>query len=124
MHTVKVKGHFSSAHNLRGYTGKCEALHGHNWHVELGVSSEDLDSMGMVADFTQLKDALNRVLALLDHRYLNEMEYFKMINPTSENIARYIYERVDEILVKLDIGFVTVWETDNASATYSKWKKP
>lgn len=120
MYTAKVKGHFSSAHNLRGYTGKCEELHGHNWNVELMVSSEDLDSMGMVVDFTDLKDALNRVLVLLDHKYLNEVEYFKEVNPTSENIARYIYEKVDEMLLKLNVSSVTVWETDNASATYSR----
>jgi 6-pyruvoyltetrahydropterin/6-carboxytetrahydropterin synthase len=120
MYTLKVKGHFSSAHNLRGYTGKCEELHGHNWHVELMVSSGDLDGLGMVADFTELKDALNRVLALLDHRYLNEMDSFKEVNPTSENLARYIYEKVDGMLPKLNVSSVTVWETDSASATYSK----
>ncbi len=120
MYTVKVKLRFSSAHNLRGYKGKCEALHGHNWHVELSASSEDLDKTGMVADFTELKGILKGILERLDHKYLNELDDFKEINPTSENIARFIYERAAEKLSGINIKEVTVWETDSSAATYSK----
>jgi 6-pyruvoyltetrahydropterin/6-carboxytetrahydropterin synthase len=120
MYRIKVQSRFSSAHNLREYKGKCEELHGHNWHVEAMASSEDLDKAGMVLDFKELKHALNEVLAELDHKYLNEIDYFKEVNPTSENIARYIYDNISRKRPDLKIKEVTVWETDTSSATYSE----
>jgi 6-pyruvoyltetrahydropterin/6-carboxytetrahydropterin synthase len=116
MYRVKVEGHFSSAHNLRAYKGKCEALHGHNWKVEITVASETLDKTGMVADFTVLKSHLKKVTEELDHTYLNNIAYFKKANPTSENIARYIYDRLKSRITGLES--VTVWESQNSSATY------
>ena len=116
MYTVKVESNFSSAHNLRGYKGKCEDLHGHNWRVELAVAGAKLDKIGMVADFKHLKEALNKVLEGLDHKYLNNLAYFKKVNPTSENIARYIYDSIKCHVSS--IKSVTVWESDNSSATY------
>ncbi len=116
MYKVKVKGNFSSAHNLRGYKGKCEQLHGHNWEVEIVASKRELDKIGMVIDFKLLKNKLNALLEKLDHKYLNDIAYFKKENPTSENIAKYIFE-----ILKLqipDIKSVTVWESSNSSATY------
>ena len=90
MFEVMVLGEFSSAHNLRGYKGKCEDLHGHNWKVELIAQNNALDATGMVVDFRELKAKLNNVLEELDHKYLNDIDYFKKVNPTSENIAKYI----------------------------------
>jgi 6-pyruvoyltetrahydropterin/6-carboxytetrahydropterin synthase len=119
MFTIKITSSFSSAHNLRGYKGKCEDLHGHNWRVDVSAVSEELDDIGMVADFKVLKEGLKTVLADLDHKYLNDLDYFKNFNPTSENIARYIYERLTEKKPDLRFREVTVWETDTASATYS-----
>jgi len=78
MFKIKVKSQFSSAHNLRGYKGKCEALHGHNWRVEIIVARDNLDKTGMVMDFTALKKKLNIVLEKLDHKYLNDIPYFRM----------------------------------------------
>jgi len=118
MYTVKVTSRFSSAHNLRGYKGKCEELHGHNWLVEAAASRGDLDDMGMVTDFKELKAILEEILAELDHKHLNEVEYFKEVNPTSENIAKFIYDNL--IGKRPDISYVTVWETETSSATYSK----
>ncbi|MBU0682698.1 MAG: 6-carboxytetrahydropterin synthase QueD [Candidatus Omnitrophota bacterium] len=118
MYEVKVKSKFSSAHNLRQYKGKCEELHGHNWHVELVLFAEALNSAGMVLDFKDLKNLLNEVLAELDHKHLNELEWFKTVNPTSENIARYIYEKILSTNPELRIKKVTVWETDSSAATY------
>lgn len=116
MYVIKVESDFSSAHNLRGYKGKCESLHGHNWKVEVSVSRGQLDKAGMVLDFQLLKQRLHDVLKKLDHGYLNKLPYFKKVNPTSENIARYIY---DNLRLKVsDIHAVTVWESDNSSATY------
>ena len=120
MYKVRVTSQFSSAHNLRGYKGKCEDLHGHNWHVEAVASSGELDGVGMVVDFKELKSALKEVTAELDHKHLNEVEYFKEVNPTSENIARYILEKLSGRIPQVDISEVTVYETDTSSATYTK----
>ncbi len=116
MYTIKVEAGFSSAHNLRGYKGKCEQLHGHNWKVEVVVKKDKLDKLGMVADFRFVKDKLNAVLEGLDHKYLNDIAYFKKVNPTSENIAKYIYDCFKSRVPGL--RSVTVWESDNSSATY------
>ncbi len=116
MYSVKVEAYFSAAHNLRHYRGKCESLHGHNWKVEAAVFKNKLDKAGMAMDFKVLKMELKKVLENLDHSYLNKNAYFKKSNPTSENIARYIYD-ILKTRIK-DIATVTVWESDNSCATY------
>jgi len=118
MYSIKVEGHFSSAHNLRGYQGKCEELHGHNWKIEATVSAQKLGKAGMVLDFKVLKKELNAVLERMDHKYLNGLPYFKKVNPTSENIARYIYDSLRPRVKGLSC--VTVWENDTSSAVYGK----
>jgi 6-pyruvoyltetrahydropterin/6-carboxytetrahydropterin synthase len=117
---IKIICYFSAAHSLRGYKGKCEELHGHNWKVEVLVSSPKLNSLGMVLDFKELKEKLNKVLSLLDHRYLNEIDFFKKFNPTSENIARYIFENLKKNNLNVKLEAVTVCESEDASATYKK----
>jgi len=116
MYNIKVEGNFSSAHNLRGYKGRCEDLHGHNWKVEVLVSCRDLDKLGMVMDFRVVKDKLNLILDKMDHAYLNNIAYFKKVNPTSENIAKYIFDSMKAKIPK--VTSVTVWESDNSCATY------
>lgn len=116
MYTIKVKAVFSSAHNLREYQGKCEQLHGHNWEVEAVISKGSLNKTGMVEDFRIVKEKLNAILEDLDHKYLNEIPYFKTVNPTSENIAKYIYDKLKDQFP--GINSVTVWESGNSSATY------
>lgn len=118
MYNIKVQLSFSSAHRLRGYKGKCEELHGHNWLVEAVVSSEELDKIGMVLDFKFLKNQLNKVLEKLDHKYLNNLVYFRKINPTSENIARFIYDSLKPKVKNLKS--VTVWENSSSCATYEE----
>ncbi|MDD5568620.1 MAG: 6-carboxytetrahydropterin synthase QueD [Candidatus Omnitrophica bacterium] len=116
MFKLRIEGNFSSAHNLRGYKGKCEDLHGHNWKVEVVVTSDKLDKIGMVVDFKFLRKKLYSILEELDHKYLNDLQFFKKVNPTSENIAKYLYD-----LLKSEVSnlySVTVWESDTASATY------
>lgn len=120
MYSVKVELSFSSAHNLRGYKGKCEELHGHNWKVELVAKAAALDKTGMVMDFKLLKAALAKVLEPLDHKYLNHLPYFKKVNPTSENIAKYLYRQLKPVLPRL--FSLTVWESENSAATYSEDK--
>ncbi|MDD3274794.1 MAG: 6-carboxytetrahydropterin synthase QueD [Candidatus Omnitrophica bacterium] len=118
MYSLKVQGSFSSAHNLRGYKGKCEDLHGHNWVVEITVESGKLDKIGMVLDFKFLKKELGACLEKMDHKYLNRLEYFKKVNPTSENIACYIYRRLRTRIPGLKR--VTVWENASSSAAYEE----
>ncbi len=120
MFTIKITSQFNSAHNLRGYKGKCEELHGHNWKVEVRASSKELDNLGMVIDFKELKSLLMEILDGLDHKYLNNIEYFKNVNPTSENIAKFVYDKIVVAKPGVNILDVTVWETDTSSATYSK----
>jgi len=118
MFELTVESHFSSAHRLLNYEGKCENVHGHNWRVEITVAGENLDKSGMLIDFKILKSILNDVVEELDHKNLNDLEAFKDISPSSENIARYIYEELREKLPLLKQ--VSVWETEKAKATYTQ----
>ncbi len=118
MYSIKVEAQFSAAHNLRGYKGKCEELHGHNWKIEAVLARETLDNTGMVADFKYLKGKLNKAIEKLDHAYLNKIAYFKKVNPTSENIAAYIYRSLKSQLA--DLKSITVWENTTSSATYEQ----
>ena len=118
MYSLRVEATFSSAHNLRGYKGKCEDLHGHNWRVELVVKSEKLNNIGIVVDFKDLKKKLKASLEEMDHKYLNKISYFKKVNPTSENIAKYIYKKLIRQVPLLES--VTVWENSTSCATYEE----
>jgi len=118
MYSVKVELSFSAAHNLREYKGKCESLHGHNWKIEVLACAGQLDKAGMLLDFKHLRSQLSEVLAELDHTYLNELEYFKQVNPTSENLAKYIYDRLKKNVTELKA--VTVWENSTSCATYEE----
>ncbi len=119
MYKVRIESHFSSAHNLREYQGECEKLHGHNWKVEAYLKSEKLNNLGMVEDFKIFRKHLNAIMDELDHEYINELEYFKTINPTSENIAQYIYDKLANHYNDM-VDKVIVWETDTSAAEYSK----
>lgn len=118
MYRVKIKKDFSSAHNLRGYQGNCENLHGHNWKVEATLCGTELDNIGMLVDFRVFKKALKEIMDDLDHKYLNEHPAFTVINPTSENIARYIFEELEKTFHAM-VENVNVYENDDACASYS-----
>ena len=122
MFEILVKSQFNSAHQLRGYHGKCEELHGHNWLVEVRVRGEKLNETGLLVDFIVVKKHLRKVLETLDHKYINDLPAFKTINPTSENMARYIYEQLKSLLAEehAQPASVSVWETDTSCATYSE----
>lgn len=124
MYRLIVKSKFSSAHKLREYKGKCEDLHGHNWNVEAMICADKLDNTGLVVDFKILKEKLNKVLDMLDHKYLNELDYFSAeggnINPSSENIAKYIYDNFKKELSGCKLQEIRVWETDTSCAVYSE----
>ena len=116
MYTVTVRQEFNAAHKLRDYQGKCEALHGHNWIVEISLKSQKLDKNGMVMDFSHLKEELAKLLESLDHKLLNEIEPFINLNPTSENIAKHIFDNLKSKYSNL--SKVTVWETSTSCASY------
>jgi len=120
VYDLMIESQFSSAHQLRGYKGKCENLHGHNWRVQVTVSSDKLDDIGIVIDFHELKEITSEVISSLDHSFLNEVFPFTEINPSSENIAKWIYESIKKKLDQdqCNISSVTVWENETASATY------
>lgn len=120
MFEVSVRTSFSGAHHLKGYRGKCEAIHGHNWDVEAVILSEGLNSEGLSVDFKILKKKLSGVLAALDHRDLNKVEFFRENNPSAENIARYIYVNFKKTLKGRGISLrrVNVWETKDSCAAY------
>ncbi len=120
MYELKVVTRFAAAHQLRMVTEKCENLHGHNWNIEVFVAGPELNSAGVLVDFGEIKKHLGAVIDSLDHKFLNELDFFKETNPSSENIARFIALRMQE---KLDtpsvyVSRVAVWESDDACATY------
>ena len=119
MYELRVESGFSAAHSLRGYGGNCERLHGHNWQVEVRLSADRLDPLGLAVDFRQMKRLLEEVLAALDHRYLNELEPFRTENPSTERLAQYIYERLAAKLpATVRLTEVTAWESEDCAATY------
>ena len=120
MYKVKVISNFSAAHFLRGYKGKCESVHGHNWEIEVIAANTKLDHLGMVIDFSLLKKITNNVLNELDHHNLNDLEYFTKHNPSSEEIAKYIFDKIKQQISSNNctLDEVRVWETDNSCAIY------
>ncbi|MDR1577995.1 MAG: 6-carboxytetrahydropterin synthase QueD [Deltaproteobacteria bacterium] len=123
MFELKVTNRFAAAHNLREFHGRCENLHGHNWFVEVRARAQELDKIGLVMDFGILKTLLGEVLDLLDHKYLNELEYFQVDNVSSENIARFIFQRVSQRVTEVSEGRVKIysvsaWENESSCATY------
>ena len=122
MYEVSVEETFAAAHNLRNYKGKCENLHGHNYKVRVVVAGKELDSVGLVFDFVQLKQVIQGVIRSLDHKYLNELPPFDKLNPSAENLARHIYDEATRQLPQAPngagIASITVWETETTAATY------
>ncbi len=122
MYEIKIIRFFSAAHFLKDYHGKCEALHGHNWKVEVMVRREDLGEGNMALDFSQLKQATDEVLQTLDHKNLNDLPPFLDQNPSSEAIARYIFESLEKVLEKEPVSVyrVNAWESRDSCAGYMK----
>jgi 6-pyruvoyltetrahydropterin/6-carboxytetrahydropterin synthase len=118
---VMIERNFSSAHQLRGYKGKCENLHGHNYKIEIYARGRELDNIGLLVDFGELKMAADEVVQYLDHRNINELPPFDVeLNPSAENLARYIWERVSRRVgdERVEVYKVRCFETPTSVATY------
>jgi 6-pyruvoyltetrahydropterin/6-carboxytetrahydropterin synthase len=117
---IHVKADFSAAHCLRGYEGNCERVHGHNWTVEIFVRCLRLNEIGIGIDFRDVKKSLGRVVEKLDHHHLNDLNVFKELNPTSENVARFIYRELGTLLNSgaVKVSKVKVSETPGAGVYY------
>jgi 6-pyruvoyltetrahydropterin/6-carboxytetrahydropterin synthase len=122
MFEVSVEETFAAGHALRGYKGKCENIHGHNYRVRVTLTGGSLDQVGLLYDFVNLKQAIGGVIRSLDHKFLNEFPPFDVLNPSAENIAKYFYEQAAKQLPQAANGArlasVTVWESDTTFATY------
>jgi len=121
MYELSINDHFSAAHNLRNYKGNCEQLHGHNYKVQAIIKTDELNSIGLAIDFKEFSKLLKEVLSLLDHQYLNDLEYFKEQNPSTENIARFIYYGFKDKLKghdKVQLTKIICWEEPYSSAAY------
>lgn len=121
MFEVEVEHTFAAGHALRNYHGKCENVHGHNYRVKVTVRGEKLDKTGMLADFVELKRLLRAISEPLDHVFLNDIPPFDKVNPSAENMAVYICEKMQQGISQenpVEVAEVKVWETDIQAATY------
>ena len=119
MYELMIKGHFDAAHALHGYPGECCKLHGHTWDIEVLVAGTELDEVGIVYDFKTLKDDLAAVLEPLDHAYLNDVPPFDAMNPTAENLSKYIFDELaGRVGAAVRVVEVSVWESPVARLTY------
>lgn len=122
MYGISVKTHFSGAHHLRGYDGACSKLHGHNWEVEVFLSGPKTNKTGMLADFNEVKSAVGRVLDNLDHEDLNSLQMFADANPTSENVAKYLYHELSAVLNGPQYTVCRVWISETPGTAASYWE--
>lgn len=125
MFEVTVEETFAAGHALRGYKGKCENPHGHNYRVRVVLRGPELDSIGLLCDFKDVKQIIHCTMDRLDHQYMNDIPPFDVLNPSAENLARYFYEESERHLAGMNcngvrVKAVTVWETDTTTATYTK----
>ena len=120
MYEVTIIKSFSAAHLLSEIGGKCEELHGHNFKVEVTVGSPELNSEGILIDFRLLKKWLKEILDQMDHQHLNDLPFFKDKNPSSENIACFLYREMQSKVADSGIKMlhVKVWESESAAVTY------
>jgi len=128
MYILTIEDYISAAHQLKGYKGKCENIHGHNWKVEISVYGQKLNDIGILIDFHDLKDMLKEVLQQFDHKNLNDIQEFAKQNPSSELLSKIIYEKIDKMLkqyshtnkTNINVLSVTVWESATCRSTYQK----
>jgi 6-pyruvoyltetrahydropterin/6-carboxytetrahydropterin synthase len=121
MFEVTIEETFAAGHALRNYRGKCENVHGHNYRCQVTLQGATLDEIGLLVDFVELKRVVHSVLDRMDHQWLNDFPPFDVLNPSAENMAKYIYDEVSSGLKTKEgvrVEAIRLWETDTASATY------
>ena len=123
MFEVTVEQTFAAGHALRHYKGKCENVHGHNYRVQVTAEGDQLNSIGLLLDFVELKRVVRQIVDRLDHQFINDLEPFTVLNPSAENMAKYFYDEVVGGLnlskeVPVRISQVKIWETDTSIAVY------
>ena len=121
MFKLVVKKEFSSAHILVGHPGACKRMHGHNWVVEAKVEGDQINKIGMVIDFKDIKNELENIISKLDHQYLNDLEPFIENNPTAENISKFIYKELSKNINtdNIKVSEIKLWETNSSAVIYS-----
>jgi len=129
MFEVSVEETFAAGHALRGYRGKCENVHGHNYKVRVTLQGREVGSIGLLFDFKDLKEAIHCTVRKLDHQFLNDVPPFDTLNPSAENLAKYFFDEVSRLLAAgppngnpsapCTVKSVTVWETETTTATYT-----
>jgi len=122
MFEISVKTHFSGAHHLREYPGECARVHGHNWEVEVMIRGPQPDALGMLIDFKIVKAAIRDQVAELDHVDLNALPAFAQQNPTSENLARYLFEQLRKHLDSPQYRIYKVRVSESPGSTASYWE--
>lgn len=125
MFEVTVEDTFAAGHYLRNYKGKCENPHGHNYKIKVTLTGKDLDKAGLLVDFKDLRELMRQTIERLDHQMINDLEPFRTVNPSAENLAKYFYDQTNGGLDRVTGGRVrvknvTVFETDTTTATYSE----
>ena len=123
MFEVTVEDSFAAGHYLRNYKGKCENPHGHNYKIRVTLAGVELDKAGLLLDFKDLREVMKHVIERLDHKMINDIDPFTLINPSAENLAKYFYDETQAKLRsatngRVRVKDVTVWETDTTTATY------
>ncbi len=120
MYEVCVTREFCSAHFLRDYQGKCANIHGHNWKIELAFQAEKLNDDGLLVDFFDIGSALDKVIEIIDHKNINDIPPFDQINPTSENLSRWFFDQIKQVMpdAASSLYRVKIWETPDAYASY------
>jgi len=121
VYELRIVTQMAAAHQLREFSGKCEKLHGHNWKIEIYVTGGELGPNGILIDFKLIKEAAHRVVQKLDHTFLNELKPFQDKNPSSENIAHFVFNSLSQELDsdRVKVSKVTAWESDTACATFT-----
>ena len=125
MYEVTVEDSFAAGHYLRNYKGKCENPHGHNYKVRVTLAGRELDKAGLLLDFKDLREVMRPVIDRLDHQMINDLEPFKELNPSAENLAKYFFDETNRRLRQVTNGRVhvkdvTIFETDSTTAKYSE----
>ena len=121
MYELRIVTQMAAAHQLREFSGKCEKLHGHNWKIEIYVTGGELGPNGILIDFKLIKEAAHRVIQELDHTFLNQLKPFQDKNPSSENIAHFVFNSLSQELDndQVKVSKVTAWESDTSCATFT-----